>query len=93
MIPSAKSPQSNEEKKTLQYSVTHAKMEVWANHCGSTDVLSLPGEVGRGNALRGGQDEGELTTPTKCEGSHSRPRNHHTQKPENRRQFGLSWEL
>lgn len=55
--------------------------------------LSLPGEVGRGNALRSGQDEGELTTPVKCEGSHSRARDHHTQKPENRRQFGLSWEL
>lgn len=49
--------------------------------------LSLPGEVGLGNALRSGQDEEELTTPIR--GSHSRPRDHHTQKPENKRGLGL----
>ena len=54
---------------------------------GAQMCLSLPGEVGLGNALRSGQDEEELTTPIR--GSHSRPRDHHTQKPENKRGLGL----
>lgn len=65
----------------------HAEMEVWGNRCGSTDVPKSAWENGARNALRGGQDGEEVTN--KYEESHSRPRDHHTQKPENKRGLGL----